>query len=359
MTRRKLVLVILDGLGDLPQAALGGQTPLQAAKTPHLDAMAARGTCGLLDPMGPGVVVETHAGTAPLMGLESGQADDFARGPVEAAGAGLVLAPGDVALRGNFATLAPSAQGFNILDRRAGRIDENAAELLEAVNAIEAIDGVNFLVHPLQQHRVVVKLSGDGLSAQITDTDPGTAPALQTLRSSEPRSADDPAAARTAGALNALLRRAHEVLDAHPLNAVRSSRGLHVANGLLTRGAGNLRRQEGLMRLLGLRGALVAGDRAVLGLGRMLGIAPITQAGFTGLVDSDPLPKIEAAREALADHDVVWVHYKGTDIASHDQQPLAKRDCIERFDTALGALADEDLVIGVTADHTTDSNTGS
>ena len=357
--QRKIVLVILDGLGDLPNAALGDRTPLEAANTPVLDRLAAEGRCALVDPVAPGVVVETHAGTAPLMGLDPDRLEPFARGPIEAAGAGMRLAPGDVALRGNFATLVQDGDDFDIRDRRAGRINEGTEQLCEALSAIEPIDGVRMEVLPQQQHRFVLRMSGPELNAGVTDTDPGTNAALPRVLWSRAKVDGDTTAARTAQVLNRYLLRAHEVLAAHPLNADRVAHGLLPANGVLTRGAGTMRTVEGLIAQKGLRGAVVGGDRAVLGLGSLLGYTPICRPSFTALVDSDPVAKVAAVREALATHDIVWLHYKGTDIASHDMQPHQKRDCIELVDRALERLLGEDIVIGVTADHTTDCNTGS
>ena len=357
--RHKVLIVILDGLGDLPNPALDGKTPLQSANTPVLDHLAAQGVTALAHPVSPGVIAETHAGTAPLMGLDPAQMEAFARGPIEAAGAGMDLAPGDIALRGNLATLVRDGTGFEIRDRRAGRIRARGDELATALSGMESIDGVSLQVVQQKQHRVVVRLAGPGLSAAITDTDPGTDGVPQSVRWSVARTKGDPAAERTAAVLNQFLRRAHDVLADHPVNREREAQGLPVANGVLTRGAGAALHPDGLIERLGLRGALVAGDRAVLGLGRLLGFTPVTRSGFTGLIDSDPAPKVAAALEALKNHDIVWIHYKGTDIASHDRLPIEKRRCIERIDSALRPLIDEDIVVAVTADHTTNSNTGS
>ena len=109
--RHKGLVVILDGLGDRRIPALGEMTPLEAARTPQLDRLAAGGVCGLVDPLIPGMPVATHTGTGVLLGLTPRDAYLFCRGPVEAAGVGLIMQPGDVAIRCNFATLEAELEG--------------------------------------------------------------------------------------------------------------------------------------------------------------------------------------------------------------------------------------------------------
>ena len=114
----KGLLIILDGLGDRSCPALQGLTPLEAAATPNLDRLAGNGITGLVDPLCPGAPVGTHTGTGVLMGLVPADAASLARGPVEAAGIGLEVNPGDVLLRCNFATLGEDGAGLRIRDRR-------------------------------------------------------------------------------------------------------------------------------------------------------------------------------------------------------------------------------------------------
>jgi len=355
---RKIVIVILDGLGDRPVPSLGGRTPLEAAETPRFDRWVEQGVCGVLDPVEPGLTVETHAGTGTVMGLSPREAATLARGPIEAAGAGIQLAPGDIALRCNFATLALDGDDLVVRDRRAGRIDEGTVELCSAVNAIPPRDGITFFLAPLSQHRAVLRLSGAGLSSAVTDTDPGSGVGRIVLQHCRARTGSDAAGARTAAVLDRFLREAFDVLSDHPLNRRLRARGGLEANGLVTRGAGEVQPVAGLVTRLGLRGAVVAADRTVLGLGALLGFRPVTDPAFTAMLDTDLDAKAAAARAALVEHDVVWLHIKGTDIAAHDRRPGAKRDFLERVDAALAPIDDGQTVLAVTADHTTDSNTG-
>ena len=185
------LLVIIDGLADRPVRALGGRTPLQAAETPTLDRLAKEGQCGLADPVAPGVVADTAAGSLALFG-QSPLA--LKRGPIEALGAGMKLDPGDVALRGNFATL--DADG-RVIDRRAGRIREGAGKLAKAIDRLALPGGVSreveVLVRPATEHRLAIVLRGKGLSSAIQGSDPGEGALPSAPLSPRP---DDPEDAR-------------------------------------------------------------------------------------------------------------------------------------------------------------------
>ena len=166
-----LVNADLRGVRSHGTRALGGRTPLQAAATPTLDRLARDGRSGLADPVGPGVVPDTAAGSLALFG-QSPLA--LKRGPVEALGTGLQLLPGDVALRGNFASLDDQGQ---VVDRRAGRIREGSEDLARAIDRLdlpgELASTVEVLVRASTEHRLAVVLRGEGLSSAIQGSDPG------------------------------------------------------------------------------------------------------------------------------------------------------------------------------------------
>lgn len=115
---------------------------------------------------------------------------------------------------------------------------------------------------------------------------------------------------------------------------------------------------DNMMQSQGVRAAVVAGCNTVLGLGRMLGFNAISHPHFTATVETDIHAKIKAVGSALQEHDLVFVHFKAPDICSHDRQPQAKRDFLQRLDRALEPLLETGTIIAVGADHTTDSNTG-
>jgi 2,3-bisphosphoglycerate-independent phosphoglycerate mutase len=353
--RQKAVILIADGLGDLPSAELGGQTPLEAAHTPVLDGMACAGVYGLVDPIVEGEIPNTDSGVGLLLGLSPEHTGLLHRGPVEAAGAGRPLREGEVAVRANFATLEERPEGLWMTDRRAGRIMERVDELAAAIDGIELGDGVRAEFRPTDQHRGVLVLTGPGLDAAISDTDPGDSGNPGVVLEARPLR---PEAALTALKINQYLREAHRRLQDHPVNVARRAAGKPLATGIITRGAGAGIRLVSRIHTLGLRAAVVAGCNTVLGLARVFGFDTVHRAAFTAGLDTDLHGKMSAALDALADHDLVYVHIKASDLCAHDRLPAAKRDFIERLDQALALLTSAGLIVALSSDHTTDSNTG-
>src|SRR5262245_9539 len=166
----KIVLLVLDGLGDLPNAARRGLTPLEAARTPHLDAIAADSALGRLIPVAPGITPGSGPGHLGLFGYDP-LTHLVGRGVLEALGAGIDLQPGDVAARANFCTL----DGAGVVsDRRAGRIPSEAcARLVEMLKQkAQRFEDVDVLLQAGKGHRFVAVLRGPGLGGAVSDADP-------------------------------------------------------------------------------------------------------------------------------------------------------------------------------------------
>ena len=353
--RQKAVVLIIDGLGDLPSPELHGLTPLESARTPNLDRMASRGRYGLVDPILPGEIPNTDSGVGLLLGMPPGEAGLLHRGPVEAAGANRPLQPGEIAVRANFATLEERPGGLWVTDRRAGRITGHAAELAKQLNGIDLGDGVRADFRSTDQHRGVLVLSGPGLDPAISDTDPGDSGNPGFVHECR---ALTPAGERTAAKVNRYLREAHLRLSGHPINRERKAAGKPAVTGVITRGAGVAFRPTGRLAALGVRAAVVAGCNTVLGLARLFGLDTVESPAFTASLDTDLDRKVRAALAALQEHDMVYVHIKAPDLCAHDRQPAAKRDFLERLDRALAPLTHAGVVVALSSDHTTDSNTG-
>ena len=354
----KGLMFILDGLGDRPVPELQGRTPLEAADTPTMDKLLSLGMGGLMDPLTPGVPVDTHTGTALLTGVSLRDAQFLRRGPIEAAGAGVVMQTGDVAIRCNFATVEKDSNGFLIKNRRAGRLrEEEVAELAKSLQKVDLGDGITGSIHPATQHRAILHLSGPELSAAITDSDPMSGSPLR-IKTVIPHDPGNIRAAKTADAVNRFICIACAQLPDHPFNRARRKAGRLEANGIICRGAGEMFELDNLLHYLKLKAALITGDCTVAGLGRLLKLTVLTTPAYTALADTDIDAKIRAGLKALNEHEIVFVHLKGPDICTHDFNPVGKMEFLERFDTAIAAVPIENLVIGITGDHSSDSTLG-
>ncbi|MEM2908206.1 MAG: 2,3-bisphosphoglycerate-independent phosphoglycerate mutase [Candidatus Hadarchaeales archaeon] len=338
----KVLLLICDGMADRPVAELDGRTPLEAAEKPHMDELARRGVCGLMDTIAPGVPPGSDTAHLALLGYDPYEVYT-GRGPFEAAGAGIELKPGDIALRANFATVD---EDLVVRDRRAGRIQE-ADRLAEALRSIK-LRGVQVIFKSTVGHRGALVLCGRGLSHEVTDSDPHQvgAKAMQVKPLSR-------RAARTARLLNEFSRKAHEVLEAHPLNEERRRRGLPPANYLLLRGAGVVPELQPMGQRFGIKGACVAAAALVKGVCRLAGMEVLDVPGATGGLNTDLDAKRDAALRALERNDLVLLHVKGFDEASHDGNAAAKVQLIERVDRMLGQLLGAADLIVIAVDHTT------
>jgi len=358
ITQTPGLMIILDGLGDRPCAELDGRTPLEAAATPGLDALVSSGLCGQVDPIRPGLPVGTDTGVSALMGLPIPEGL-IARGPIEAAGVGLQLNPGDVALRCNLATVSGEGGAFQLQDRRAGRIREGTAQLaLSLTREFTRQDGIRAVVREATSHRAVLQLIGDGLCGEITDVDPGAGYQSCGVLASRPLDPTNPAATRTAAAVNQFVAQSHPILDQHPINQQRREQGLPVANLLLPRRAGQLSQVRGLVGALGLDAAVVAGECTLGGLARLLDMRWLRDDVFSGDGDTDLDAKARTALSALQHHDLVFLHVKAPDLFAHDGDAHGKKAFIEKVDRAFAPLFEQPIAIAVCADHSTPCATG-
>ncbi len=247
----KIVLLVVDGLGGLPHPETG-KTELETANTPNLDKLAARGICGLSDPVGPGITPGSAPAHLALFGYNP-VSFNIGRGVLEAVGIDFDLQPGDVVARGNFCTV--DKDGL-VTDRRAGRIStERCAELCQLLGGL-VIGNVEILVCPVREHRFVAVFRGGSLSPDISDSDPqqvGVAPKVITALS--------PEAERMAGIANQFVAQAKATLSEHlPANMVLL-RGFSKRPSLPTMG-----------EIYKLTPAAIAGYPMYRGLARLLGM---------------------------------------------------------------------------------------
>ncbi|MEK7823709.1 MAG: 2,3-bisphosphoglycerate-independent phosphoglycerate mutase [Candidatus Eisenbacteria bacterium] len=327
----RIVLLVMDGVGDLPDPAHGGRTPLEAARTPHLDALAPRAALGRLLPVAPGITPGSGPGHLALFGYDP-VTTRVGRGVMEALGAGMELRDGDVAARANFCTVDG---GGIVSDRRAGRIATEVCARLVATLARAAarVEDVEVLLKAGKGHRFVAVLRGPGLSGEVSDADPhreGQAiPPARAL-------AADAAAGKTARIVNAFVKRAAEVLRAErPANAALM-RGLSVRPSL-----------PGYQERFKLRAAAIAAYPMYRGVAQLAGMEPFP-------VGERVADAFAAAAARWSDFDFFFIHIKGTDMAGEDGDFAAKVAVIEEVDRALpDLLALKPDVLCVTGDHST------
>lgn len=347
--RKKILLVIADGVGDNPNDDLGGMTPLQYAKTPTIDQLAQTGTTGIMDVLGAGIPIGTDLGHMILFGY--GPEDYPGRGPIEASGAGFTLEPGDIAFRCNFASVD---HDLNIIDRRAGRIRKNTHRLAEALNGME-IDGVKIKFKETTEHRALLILSGKGLSANITDADPKILNGPTKYKKAE--SIDNSKESiYTANILNEFLLKAHKLLNEHEVNKGRRAEGKVQANFILTRGAGMMPRIKKITERLNFKASCIAAEGTVLGVAKLAGFNPITHHEMTGNLDTNVRLKAKKAIDELEYSDFVAINFKAPDLMGHDNNPKGKVKAIESLDKLMEDILKykpSNTIIAIAADHST------
>lgn len=341
----KMMMIICDGMGDRPVPELNGRTPLQAAHSDNFDWFAKNGICGIMDTIAPGI--PPGSDTAHLALLGQNPYDFYSgRGPFEAFGIGMDVAPGDVVLRANFATVDDD---FNIVDRRAGRIKSGTKGIAGSLNGME-IQGAQIFFREGTEHRAALVIRGEGLSPDIGNTDPhrsGCCPLKAEALS--------PGAEKTASILEEFSKRASEILKEHPVNQKRESEGKLPANHILLRGAGGAAQLESLQDRFGITGAAVVGVMLVKGVCRALGMETVEVPGATGGVDTDMNAKARAALSALDNYEFVLLHVKACDVYGHDGDFQGKIGAIESLDEMLGIVKEDisDCCVALTADHST------
>lgn len=323
----KIVLLILDGLGGLPMQA-GGQTSLEAAQTPNMDQLAVEGTLGQIVPVRPGITPGSGPAHLSLFGYDPIE-NQVGRGALEATGVGLQVNPGDVAARGNFATLGKDGV---ITDRRAGRISsEEALPLIAKLKGIE-LPGVEIEVLHVKEYRFAVRMRGAGLGAEIEDTDPQRT-GLKPL----PPQARNQASEKAAGLFSQWIERAHVLLADQPK-----------ANGLTLRGFGTDPELPKFNDAYGLKAACVAVYPMYKGVSKLVGMDVIQFEG------EKPADEFAAVKGIWPDYDFVFTHIKKTDSMGEDGNFEGKLGVIESVDQALPDLLDlQPDVLIITGDHST------
>ncbi|MGA7677792.1 MAG: 2,3-bisphosphoglycerate-independent phosphoglycerate mutase [Dehalococcoidia bacterium] len=322
----KIVMLVIDGLGGLPDVKTG-KTELETARTPHLDQLAKKGICGLIDPVSPGITPGSGPGHLALFGYDPLKFT-IGRGVLEALGIGFELKKNDIAARGNFCTV--DGKGL-ITDRRAGRITtDKCTELCTLLSQIK-LQGVKSFVLPVKEHRFSFVLRGEGLAAEISDTDPqktGVVP--------YPAKYTKITAKHTADTVNDFINKSKGVLAKH-----------HPANMILLRGLSKLPHIPSMNDIYKLTPAAIAGYPMYKGLAKLVGMKIFN-------ADSGIQEELKILNDCYAKHDFFYVHVKHADSAGEDGDFERKVKVIEQVDSALPQLLNlKPEVIIVTGDHST------
>ncbi len=325
-TLSKIVLLVIDGLGGLPKPETG-KTELETANTPNLDQLAAKGICGLTDPVAPGITPGSAPGHLALFGYDPVSCI-IGRGVLEAVGIDFDLQSGDIATRGNFCTM--DEKGL-VADRRAGRLsNEKCIELCQLLDG-RLIDGVKVLVSPVREHRFAAVFRGDGLALEASDSDPlrvGVAPKSVT--------ALNPEASKLASVANEFIAQAKAALAEH-----------YPANMVLLRGFSRHPQLPTMGEIYKLKPAAIASYPMYRGLAKLVGMEVLP----TGAAIEDEFMTL---KQNYADYDFFFLHIKPTDTAGEDGDFNRRVKIFEQIDRNLPELIKlKPDVIVVAGDHST------
>ncbi len=363
----KIIYVILDGIGDLPHPSINNLTPLEAAITPNLDYLAMNGLMGEVITVGKGIAPQSDIAVFNMLGYNFTDVPYVGRGIVESFGCSIDLKDGDLALRGNFATVDKNQ---NIIDRRAGRIIENkeAKSLCDTLNSsiILKDPDASVVVIPTIAHRVTIRFRHKKikLSNQITNTDPAydkvdgmgiakTNVSQMKVLKSVPQ-ADDISSKISSDIVNDFSNQVYFISNIHPVNKSRKERNLNAMNGILVRDAGNtIPHYTSINKKYNMKVGCVVDMPVEIGISKILGME-IIKAGNV----NEYVTKAEVTAKELQKYDMVYVHIKGPDEFGHDGDALGKKHNIEKIDreffgTLLRELKNANVTIVVSGDHST------
>jgi 2,3-bisphosphoglycerate-independent phosphoglycerate mutase len=362
-----LVYVLLDGVGDLPHPDLKGKTPLDAASTPNLDKLASNGAMGQVISVGKGIAPESDIAVFNMLGYKFQYADYVGRGVIEAIGVGTDFKDGDLALRGNFATL--NEDGV-IIDRRAGRrieredADEIAKEIEQKIKF--SVPNTTVVVAPTIGHRVTVRIRCDdeSLSSNITNTDPaysriagmGIAKAVTDFMKIERCLPLEESAISnlTAKLVNEFTEQSIAIMRKSEVNQRRKQSNKKLLNSILLRDAGNrYPKVQPINEMYSMNFSCIVDMPVELGISEVLKMKAFEAGGLT-----DYEEKAKVAAKAMETQNAIYVHLKGPDEFGHDGDALGKTKNIEEIDkrffgTLLDNIDTKKVSVIVSADHST------
>ena len=362
-----MIYVLLDGVGDLPHPDLNGKTPLEAANTPILDKLAKNGVQGSVISVGKGIAPESDIAVFNMLGYKFSHTDYAGRGVIEAIGVGIDFKDGDLALRGNYATLDDNGA---IIDRRAGRhIEKEDANGIakEIENGVKfSVPNTKVVVSPTIGHRVTVRIRAESktLSNKITNTDPaysniggmGVAKAVGDFLKIEkclPLQESEESKI-TSNLVNEFTEQSIEIMKNSLINKKRKEKGKKLLSCILLRDAGN--KYPDVIPIndkYSMKFSCIVDMPVELGISEVLKMKAFEAGGLT-----DYEEKARVAAKAMETQNAIYVHLKGPDEFGHDGDAIGKMKNIEEIDqrffkTLVENIDIKKVAIVVSADHST------
>ena len=348
----KRIIILGDGMADLPVERLGGKTLLQYAHKPMMDQLAREGRCGRLVTVPEGFPPGSEVANTAILGYDLNKVYE-GRGPLEAASIGYEMADDDFAIRCNIITL----EDGKIITHNGGNLEtEDSRVLIDYLNEHLASDRVKFICGIQYRHLLVIK----GGNKHITCAPPHDHP------NEEWRSllvkANIPEAQETADLINDLILKSQELLAKHPYNLAKAAKGERQANSIWPWSGGYRPSMQTLMEQYPQVkcGAVISAVDLIQGIGKYAGLRIIKVPGATGLANTNYEGKAQAAIDALRTDDFVFVHVEASDEAGHDGDLELKLKTIEYLDQRLITPIykevrewDEPVCIAVLPDHLT------
>lgn len=348
----KYIIILGDGMADEPIPLLGGRTPLQAARTPAMDRVAALGASGVLDTVPAGFAPGSEIAHLSLLGYDLPAVFE-GRGSLEAAGMGIEIGRGEMVMRCNLITVEEG----RIKNHSAGHISTaEAAELIGSLQERLGGADIRFQTGVSYRHLLTIR-GGDKRIVTVGPHDVPDRPFSEVLPS-----AADPAAEATARLLGDLILRSQELLSDHPINRARRAAGKEPANSIWPWSPGYRPQMQTLQeRYAPIRnGSVISAVDLIKGIGVYAGLTPVEVEGATGLYDTNYEGKAAAALRALREEDFVFLHIEASDEAGHEGDVDLKVRTIEAFDArvvkpifeAISAW-DEPVSLAILPDHPT------
>lgn len=371
---KKIIYVVLDGLGDRPCKEFGGKTPLEAAEKPNMNSLLKKAKTGIVYTVGKGIAPESDVAVISILGYDA-RKYYTGRGPLESYAEGLEIKDGDLAFRVNFATVG---EGKKILDRRVGRnlTTEEAGALAKDINEKVILDSypAAFKFKNTIGHRgvlVIYRKDGKRLKAEITNTDPaydkhgvfGVAKAKfeNFVLDSKPTAGfeGDEEANAAAKLINEFTKKSVEVLNESEINKRRIKEGKLPGNLILSRDAGDrLPKFPPIYKEYGVKFGCFVEMPVEKGIAILTGMDVVKLPLPTGNLREDYTLRAKKVFEAIDNYDGLYIHIKGPDEPAHDGDALKKKESIEAIDKfffseLLKRVDLEKNLIAITSDHST------